>query len=61
MIEPQNDQLVFGFPDVPDSAVFTINFQRTLRMPDDDKEYPCYRNELYSVSGCNPRRFLERF
>ncbi len=40
MIELKNDQLVFSFPDVHPHAKLAINFQRTLRIPDDDKTYP---------------------
>ena len=40
MIELQNDSLVFRFPDVHKDAVLRIGFQRTLRIPDDDKKYP---------------------
>ena len=39
MIELKHDRLVFSFPEVhpepPD-----LNFQRTLRIPDDGKTYP---------------------
>lgn len=40
MIELHNDRLAFSFPDVHPSAKFDITFQRTLRIPDDDKTYP---------------------
>jgi len=40
MIELQNDHLVFRFPDVHRDAVLRIGFQRTLRIPDDDRDYP---------------------
>ena len=40
MIELRNDALVFSFPDVHRDAVLSIDFQRTLRIPDDDGEYP---------------------
>lgn len=40
MIELRNDALVFSFPDVHRDAVLSIDFQRTLRIPDDDREYP---------------------
>lgn len=40
MIELKNDRLVFQFNDVHDDAELTIDFQRTLRIPDDEKEYP---------------------
>jgi len=40
MLELQNNQLVFNFPEVHENARLTINFQRTLRIPDDGKRYP---------------------
>jgi hypothetical protein len=40
MIELKQDSLVFTFPEVHPDAKFTIDFQRTLRIPDDDKDYP---------------------
>jgi len=40
MIELRNNQLRFSFPEVHPSATLTIEFQRTLRIPDDDKTYP---------------------
>ncbi len=40
MIELKNDRLVFSFPEVHPSARLTIGFQRTLRIPDNDKDYP---------------------
>lgn len=40
MIELKHDNLIFSFPDVHESAKLTINFQRTLRIPDNDKVYP---------------------
>ncbi len=40
MITLENDELVFRFPEVHEHAVCQINFQRTLRIPDDDKTYP---------------------
>jgi hypothetical protein len=40
MIELKDDRLVFSFPEVHPSARVTIEFQRTLRIPDDDKDYP---------------------
>jgi hypothetical protein len=35
MIELKHDQLSISFPDVHDDARMSINFQRTLRIPDD--------------------------
>jgi hypothetical protein len=40
MIELRDNQLVFRFPEVHDAATLAIDFQRTLRIPDDDREYP---------------------
>ena len=34
------DKLVFRFPDVHPKATLSIQFQRTLRIPDDGKHYP---------------------
>jgi hypothetical protein len=40
MIELQNDTLRFSFPDLHLDAKCEISFQRTLRIPDDDKTWP---------------------
>lgn len=40
MIELRNDELIFSFPEVHPSAVLRIQFQRTLRIPDDSGTYP---------------------
>lgn len=40
MIELRDNALVFSFPEVHPSAKVTIDLQRTLRIPDDDKDYP---------------------
>ena len=40
MIELQDDQLVFRFPEVHRDAVLRMNFQRTLRIPDDNRHHP---------------------
>lgn len=40
MIELKNDSLQFSFPEVHPGAKLTIDFQRTLRIPDDDNTYP---------------------
>jgi hypothetical protein len=39
MIELRNNCLNFGFPGVHDEASCSIDFQRTLRIPDDNKPY----------------------
>lgn len=38
-IELNDDQLIFRFPGVNSGAEITINFQRTLRIPDDNRSY----------------------
>jgi len=40
MIELRNDQLCVSVPDVHKDATGQICFQRTLRIPDDNREYP---------------------
>lgn len=40
MITLEHDRLVFRFPQVHEDALCTIDFQRTLRIPDDGKDYP---------------------
>lgn len=40
MIELKRDRLVFSFPDVHPQAKLNIDFQRTLRIPDDEQTYP---------------------
>ena len=40
MTELRNDELVFRFPNVHADAVCRIGFQRTLRIPDDNRHYP---------------------
>ena len=39
MIELKRDQLIFRFPEVHKDATCSISFQRTLRIPDDNREY----------------------
>ncbi len=56
MIELSNDSLVFRFPDVHNDAVLRIGFQRTLRIPDDDKKYP-----LPPGLGLFPLRHVDDF
>lgn len=55
-IELSNDQLIFRFPGVHEEAEFSIEFQRTLRIPDDNREhylppglgeFPLYRVDDY--------------
>lgn len=40
MIELKQDKLIFSFPEIHPKARCTIEFQRTLRLPDDNREYP---------------------
>jgi hypothetical protein len=40
MIELLDNKLTFRFPEVHKKAVCRIDFQRTLRIPDDNREYP---------------------
>ena len=40
MIELRNDSLVFAFPEVHADARLEVDLQRTLRIPDDGKNYP---------------------
>jgi len=40
MIELKDNQLVFNFPELHEDAVCHVDFQRTLRIPDDNREYP---------------------
>jgi len=40
MLELKDDELVFEFPEVHEEAACRIDFQRTLRIPDDNREYP---------------------
>lgn len=40
MIELKRNQLVFSFPEVHPQARLSIDFQRTLRIPDDGRTYP---------------------
>lgn len=40
MITLDNQRLQFSFPDLHEKASTSIEFQRTLRVPDDGKDYP---------------------
>lgn len=40
MVTLEGDRLVFRFPEVHEDARLTVKFERTLRIPDDDREYP---------------------
>ncbi len=39
MVEIRENELVFEFPEVHEQARCALNFQRTLRIPDDNNEY----------------------
>ena len=56
MIELRQDQLIVRTPDVHDDAVSRIEFQRTLRIPDDEKTYP-----LPAGLGRFPLRHVDDF
>ena len=40
MIELYDDRLIFRFPKVHEDARLEVDFQRTLRIPDDNRAYP---------------------
>ena len=54
MITLEDDQLTFRFPEVHPDAVCSIHFQRTLRIPDDGRDYP-----LPPGLGAFPLRHLD--
>lgn len=56
MIELKSDKLLVSFPDLAQKPVLTINFERTLRIPDDGKEYP-----LPPGLGSFPLRHIDDF
>ena len=56
MIELKRDDLIFTFPDIHKDAQLKITFQRTLRIPDDDKVYP-----LPPGLGSFPLRHVDDF
>jgi hypothetical protein len=56
MIELEHDRLEVSFPEVFGEAMLTIEFQRTLRIPDDGREYP-----LPPGLGPFPVRHLDDF
>ena len=56
MITIEHDGLAFRFPSVHRDAACRIEFQRTLRIPDDDRTYP-----LPPGLGCFPLRHLDDF
>ncbi|HMR34608.1 MAG TPA: hypothetical protein PKA13_05695 [Geminicoccaceae bacterium] len=54
MITLEKDRLVFRFPEVHEDAMCAIEFQRTLRLPDDGRTYP-----LPPGFGCFPLQHLD--
>jgi hypothetical protein len=56
MLELRGSNLVFNFPQVHPCARVQISFERTLRIPDDDKTYP-----LPPTLGSFPVRHVEDF
>ena len=56
MIELKNDALVFSFPEVHPQATLSVQFQRTLRIPDDGGTYP-----LPPGLGAFPLRHVDDF
>src|SRR5512146_1710156 len=40
MIELHSDNLAVSFPELPVQSRLTIHFERTLRIPDDGRDYP---------------------
>ena len=60
MIRLENDTLFFSFPDIHPQAQLAVDFQRTLRIPDDDRATPClpgWGTSHYGTSTTSPRRF----
>lgn len=66
MIELNENTLGFSFPEVHESAVLRIDFQRTLRIPDDNETYylppglgrfPLYHVDDYA--GRVPEEWIE--
>lgn len=56
MIELRDNNLAVSFPDLPERPRLTIDFQRTLRIPDDGKDYP-----LPPGLGSFPLRHIDDF
>ena len=56
MITLESDRLTFRFPEVHPDATCTIDFQRTLRIPDDGNDYP-----LPPGLGCFPLRHMDDY
>ncbi len=56
MIELLDDRLSFSFPETHSDARLTIELQRTLRIPDDSRDYP-----LPPGLGCFPLRHVDDY
>ncbi len=56
MIQIRHENLRFSFPEIHEDAVFDIDFQRTLRIPDDDTVH-----SLPPGLGRFPLRNIDRF
>ena len=56
MITLENDTLLFRFSEVHEEARCAVSFRRTLRIPDDDNDYP-----LPPGLGRFPLRHLDDF
>jgi hypothetical protein len=56
MIELKSDKLVVRFPEIHAGAVLTLDLQRTLRIPDDGRDYP-----LPPGLGSFPLRHIDDF
>ena len=56
MIELTNDGLTFKFPEIHPEATLRVVFQRTLRIPDDGRDYP-----LPPGFGAFPLRHVDDF
>ena len=56
MIELKRNSLRFTFPEVHPEAELSIDFQRTLRIPDDDSSYP-----LPPGLGCFPLKHIDDY
>ncbi len=56
MIELKHDNLKLSFPQVHQDAAMKLQFERTLRIPDDDKLYP-----LPPGLGCFSMRHIDDF
>jgi len=51
MITLEDDDLVFRFREVHEDAECSIQFQRTLRIPDDGTDYPLPVPPIYLIRG----------